>query len=175
MSNRRTREMKAISPSMVAVTALIAALAAACASARLGPGYALYPNPQNRFPDDRVAKLVGPIGSVDGRDVSALSAQGVVFDLLPGCHVAQLNGDMIRTNDYVTWVGPIPRFVFALRMKAGHRYFIRREIIRGIDSTSGRVIAIAHEEDSAGASTPLSPVQKGEDIRACEDWAARGP
>jgi len=118
-----------------------------------------------------VARLVGPIGLVDGRDVAA---QGEVFDLLPGCHVVQLYGDMARSNGYVTLLGPVPRFVFALRMKAGRRYFIRREFVQNMSSTTGRVVAIAEEEDSARARTALSPARNDNDIRACKEWEGEG-
>jgi hypothetical protein len=113
---------------------------------------------------------VGPIGSVDGKDVSA---QGDVFDLLPGCHIVQLHGDMARSNGNFYWVGTVPRFVFALRMKAGHRYILRREFVQDMSSMTGRIVAFAHEEDSAGASSPLSPVQRSDDIRVCKEWDPR--
>src|ERR1700690_3892244 len=131
-------------------TALAAAITfvTACAPAPLGPGYPLYPDPQSRLPDDRVARLVGPIGSVDGKEVSA---QGDGFDLLPGCHIVQLHGDMARSNGNFYWVGPVPRFIFALRMKAGHRYILRREFVQDMSSTTGSIVALAREEDSAGA------------------------
>jgi hypothetical protein len=151
------------------VLALGVAFATSCTPAPLGPGYPLYPNPQLRRSDDRVSRLVGPIGSVDGQDVSA---QGEVFDLLPGCHVVQLHGEMNRNNGNAFWVGPVPRFVFALRMKAGHRYIIWREFIQNMSSTTGRVVAFAHEEDSAGDKTPLSPIQSRDEIRACKEWGS---
>lgn len=155
----------------VPTVGLAFAFAISCAPAPLGPGYPLYPDPQSRRPDASVARLVGPIGSVDGRDVSD---QGDVFDILPGCHVVQLHGEMARSNGQVTWRGPVPRFVFALRMKAGRRYVIRREFVTGMSSTTGRVVVIAQEEDSAGATTPLSPIQSRDDVRACKEWETRG-
>ena len=154
-----------------AASAFALAFAASCSPARLGPGYPLYPDPQVRRPEGSVARLVGPIGSVDGRDVPA---QTDVFDLLPGCHVVQLNGDMARGNNYVAWMGTTPRFVFALRMTAGHTVVIRREIVPDMSSTTGRVVVIAQDQEPAGASTDLSPIQSGDDIRACKEWESRG-
>ena len=172
MKTRAAPKSSRTAPSACVATASAAAVAlvTSCAPAPLGPGYPLYPDPQSRLPDARVARLVGPIGSVDGKDVSA---QGDVFDLLPGCHIVQLHGDMARSNGNFYWVGPVPRFVFALRMKAGHRYILRREFVQDMSSTTDSIVAFAHEEDSAGASSPLSPVQRSDDIRVCKEWDPR--
>jgi hypothetical protein len=81
---------------------------------------------------------------------------------------------MARSNGNFYFVGPVPRFVFALRMKAGHRYILRREFVQNMSSTTGRIVAFAHEEDSTGASSPLSPIQHSDDIRVCKEWDPRG-
>ena len=155
----------------LAVACVALAFVAGCTPRDAGPGYPLYLNPQNRLPASQVARLAVPIGSVDGRDVSA---QGEVFDLLPGCHVVQLHGEMAQSNAYVAWSGRVPRLLFALRMKAGRTYVIRREIVQDMNATTGRVVVIAYEEDSSGKSTPLTPVQSAMEIQACKERESRG-
>jgi hypothetical protein len=151
---------------LTAAAASIFALAASCSPAQLGPGYPLYPDPQNRQADDAVARLVEQIGSVDGQDVSG---RGQVFDLLPGCHVVELHGEMQRTNTYVTWVGQMPNSVVELRMKAGHRYFIHRELIQDMGSRTGKIVVIGQDEDRTGGSTMFSPTPVRGDFRSCTE------
>ena len=41
-----------------------------------------------RLPPNQVADLNGPIGKIDGREVNGLGGR---FDLLPGCHIVELD------------------------------------------------------------------------------------
>lgn len=151
-------------PRLAAGISLLVALTASCAAPfEEAPGIALYPNPEVRRPPDAVARLFGPIGSVDGREV-----QGDAFDLLPGCHVVALHTQMARDNGYVAWSGQAPATVFAIRMRPGHRYIIRREIAENMGGHSGRIVLFARDEDSKGASVPFGPAQSAGDVHACK-------
>jgi hypothetical protein len=139
------------------------------------PGYPLYPNPETRLARGAVARLVGtcsgpeclsPIASIDGHDITSL---GGSFDLLPGCHLVELRRNVVESNMYVAWTGFMPATLFAMRMSAGHRYIIRREIVQGIGG-QGRLTVSALDEDPAGASTPLAPARGAEDIASCQAW-----
>jgi hypothetical protein len=153
-------------PLLAARVSLLVVLTASCAQTfEETPGIALYPNPEVRRPPDAVARLFGPIGSVDGGEV-----QGDAFDLSPGCHVVQLHIQMNRTNGYVAWSGRVPATVFAIRMRPGHRYIIRREIVENMGGQSGRIVLFASDEDSKGTSAPLVPARGAEDIEACRQW-----
>jgi len=138
------------------------------------PGYPLYPNPQNRLSADVVARLAGtcsgpecspPIQFVDGKDVSPY---GSAFDLLPGCHIVQLGSNFVASTMYVSFHGG-GGGVFALRMEAGHRYVIRRDIVENPGS-GARVVITAREEDAHGASTPIEPAHDPAEITACREW-----
>src|SRR5690242_21875374 len=85
------------------------------------PAVPLYPNGETaRLRAGQVADLVGPIGKIDGRDVSGLGGR---FDLLPGCHVVELsrrsdnNSYGLSGGVYLT--GSFPATFYALRMRAG--------------------------------------------------------
>lgn len=148
-------------------------LATACAaSAGEVPGYALYPNPQIRLPADRVAHLAGtctggdclpPIKLIDGRDVSTY---GQAFDLLPGCHVVALETNLAEGNMHVSWRGSYVPMVYALRMKAGDRYVIQRDIVQNM-GFGARVVTTAREEDAQGTSTPIQRAGSADEIAAC--------
>lgn len=151
------------------------AMAGGCAPRAEGPGYPLYPNPQNALSRDQVAQLVGvcsgmectpPIGSVDGQDVSTL---GGTFDLLPGCHVVQLQERVIEANPMVMWSGSGPRVLFAMKMRAAHRYVIKRDIIMDMGSR-GRMVMSAKEEAPDGNSSELLPARSSDEIRECQEW-----
>ena len=128
-----------------------ALLALACHPGVAPRGLPLYPNASaTPLPRAAVAELMGPIGKVDGRVVLD---QGGTFELLPGCHVVELdqrpvNSDNLSGSVYLT--GQFPVTIYAIRMKAGASYIIRRYV--SADST-GPMIPIkltAQEEDASG-------------------------
>jgi len=134
------------------------------------PGVPLYPNGQaTRLPRSQIAQVAGPIAKIDGKDVVD---QGGLFDLLPGCHVVELDrriqADSYALSNAAYWTGQLSATIYALRMKAGARYVIRREIFS--EGQMGRVVLSAHEEEASGAATDLFPVSSAEDIKACKDW-----
>jgi hypothetical protein len=96
-----------------------AALLAGCI-VRGGDSHPLYPGPERS--QTEVARLVGPIGEVDGQDVSKL---GKAFALLPGCHVAKLarkTGAINTLGGGGGYVANLPPALYAFRMQAGHTY-----------------------------------------------------
>src|SRR4029079_8726250 len=104
--------------------------ALACRPALDAPGVPLYPNAATRrLHRSQVAQVSGPIGSIDGRDLRDL---GGPFDLLPGCHIVELDLRVTRTpfptSGGAYWSGQFPRTIYAIRMKASARYLIRRTI-----------------------------------------------
>jgi hypothetical protein len=133
------------------------------------PTMPLYPNAAAvRLPPAQVATLIGPIARVDDRDVADL---GGPFDLLPGCHVIELtrqipnNGYGLSTGVYGT--GQLPVAVFALPMKAGARYVLRRDLVPAGNGMARRLVFSAREELPGGAATDLSPSFAWADVAAC--------
>jgi hypothetical protein len=145
----------------------IAALALGCLGSE-APGIPLYTSATGaRLPPDQVASLIGPIARVDDRDVADL---GGPFDLLPGCHVVELtrqvpnNGYGMTTGVYFS--GQLPVAVFALPMKAGARYVIRRDLAPTGNGMARR-IAFSAREELPGGGTDLSPSFAWDDVAAC--------
>jgi hypothetical protein len=141
------------------------------------PAIALYPNAAAvRLPPAQVATLVGPIARVDDREVADL---GGPFDLLPGCHVVELtrqipnNGFGLSTGVYGS--GQLPVAVFALPMKAGARYVLRRDLVPAGTGMGRRLVFSAREELPGGAATDLSPSAAWSDVVACRTAGATPP
>jgi hypothetical protein len=135
-------------------------------------GVPLYPNAATvRLPHNQVAQVIGPIAKVDDQEVGD---QGGVFDLLPGCHIVELDRQMPASSygvsNAVYFSGQLRAVTFALRMKAGARYVIRRDMVSTGSSMTGRVVLSAREEDANGGATDLEPVKTLDDIAACKDW-----
>jgi hypothetical protein len=134
------------------------------------PGIPLYPNgATTRLPRNQIAQVAGPIAKVDGQDMGDQSGP---FDLLPGCHIVDLdtrppaNAFALSSGTY--WSGQFPPTTYAFRMKPGARYVIQRDI--QTDGTGpGRVNLSAREELPTGAVTDLLPVKSADDIKACKD------
>jgi hypothetical protein len=149
---------------------VFATLALGCLASE-PPAIALYPNAAaGRLPPGQVATLAGSIARVDGRDVADL---GGPFELLPGCHVVELirqipnNGYGLSAGVYGT--GQLPVAIFALPMKAGARYVLRRDLVPAGNGMGRRLILSAREELPGGAATDLSPSAAWADIVACRD------
>jgi hypothetical protein len=150
--------------------AAAALFAVACAPSMDLPGYPLYPVAGARLPREQIARLFGPIASVDGRDVATL---GNAFEVLPGCHVVLTRGDAVESTNYVAVIGhPNGRF-FALTVKPGYTYIVKREIQDQLSTMYLRSDTFAEEHDAAGAQTQiLQPVHKPDELAACRDDAA---
>jgi hypothetical protein len=149
----------------------VASLIVACRTADV-PGVPLYPNGATTpLPRARIAQVAGPIATIDGKDVAD---QGGLFDLLPGCHVVVLDQrlapDSYSLSSGSYWTGQAPRTTYALRMQAGARYIIRRDVQS--EGQMGRLVLTAREELANGATTDLTPATSVEDLRSCKEWAA---
>jgi hypothetical protein len=154
----------------------LTALALGCLASE-APAVPLYPNAAAApLPPGRVADVMGPIGKIDGRDVSGLGGR---FDLLPGCHVVELERQSDNNNYSLTGgiylTGSYPAVTYFLRMRAGGRYIIRRDAVtEGIGQTVRTVLA-AREEMPDGAVTDLAPAQSAAELSACKAWEATLP
>jgi hypothetical protein len=147
-----------------AVSIVAALLAPACIT-RAGEARPLYPG--ERRPTAEVARLSGPIGSVDGQDVSQL---GKSFALLPGCHIVQpaskiAEVDTTGPNAYVARVPP--NIVYAMRMQAGHTYELEVRPRENTGQTSTDATIRAWDRDGAGHATPVAPVAANADLQTC--------
>jgi hypothetical protein len=147
-----------------------ALLTLACHPGVLPRGMPLYANASATLPPRAaVAQLIGPIGTVDGRDVFE---QGGVFELLPGCHVVELDrrplnsaNNSVAGSVYVS--GQFPLITYAIRMKAGASYVIRRDLPASGMGDMVRLQLSAQEEDANGKVTELNPTQSADEIHAC--------
>jgi hypothetical protein len=132
------------------------------------PGVPLYPNGSEttRLPRSEIAMVAGPIAKIDGQDVGD---QGGRFELLPGCHVVELDRRMVPDGNNLSggmyWTGQFPSTTYAIRMKAGARYDIRRDIFA--DGQTGRIVLSARSEEASGAMADLVPATSEEEIAAC--------
>ena len=138
------------------------------------PAVPLYPNGDTtRLPPNQVADLMGPIGKIDGREVGGLGGR---FDLLPGCHIVELDRQSDNSSYSLTGAvyltGSFPATTYALRMQAGARYFIKRDTISEGVGVTVRVVLSAREEAPGGAVTDLSPATSLNDVKACRAWGA---
>jgi hypothetical protein len=151
----------------------LATLALGCLASE-PPAVPLYPNGETtRLPANQVADLMGPIEKIDGRAVGDMGGR---FDLLPGCHLIELD----RQSDNSTYsltsgvylTGSFPATTYALRMQAGARYFIQRQTVtEGVGATV-RMVLSAREEAPGGAVTDLAPATSMDDLKACKAWEA---
>jgi hypothetical protein len=151
----------------------VALFAPACRPSGDARGVPLYPNSgTTRRLRGHVAQVMGPIATIDGRD---LLGQGGWFELLPGCHVVELDSrvaaDGYALSGGVYLSGQFASTTYAMRMKAGARYVIRRDLSEGIGQTI-RATLSAREEQADGTATDLVPAKSAEDIKACRDWAS---
>ena len=107
-----------------ALLSSVAALGIGCHPGVEPANIPLYPNAAStRFPRTEVAELIGPIAKVDEQEVEG---RGNGFELLPGCHVVELDrqmqSDAFSLSSGAYWSGQFPQTIYAMRMKAGARY-----------------------------------------------------
>jgi len=148
----------------------VALLALACHPGVAPRGVPLYSNVSaTPLPRTAVAELMGPVGKVDGRDVME---QGGTFELLPGCHVVELDHRPLNSdnpNGHVRLSGQFPLTTYAIRMKAGASYTIRRNLVSGGMGMMIRIQQSAQEEDAGGKVTELNPMKSVDEIHECNN------
>jgi hypothetical protein len=145
----------------------LAAVSLACLREVAEMGAPLYPNGETtRLPLEQVAQVTGPIGKIDEKVVAGQSGW---FDLLPGCHVVELDRRVVADGYALSgaryWTGQFSTTIYAIHMKQGARYVIQRQIYS--DGNSNRVILSAREEGAGGAIAELAPAKSGEEIAVC--------
>jgi hypothetical protein len=105
-----------------------------------------------------------PIKMVDGVDVLA---KGWTFELLPGCHVVELDVRARGPSYSGPLVPPLVPTTFIFPMKAGYSYLVETEWVRDM----GRYVPILHgwEQDSTGKqTTTFQPVPSAGAAHGCE-------
>jgi len=150
-------------------SALLLVVGLAGCIGREGRGVPLYGDGQSLRPRGEVARLVGPIAYVDGRDVTSL---GGTLELLPGCHVVEIGGrtgqvDIMRGG----WAATLPNLGYAFRMQGGHSYVIelRHDPTLGQGpQASGRIVA--YEQDPEGSVIYVPWVRGRAAVEACRQW-----
>jgi hypothetical protein len=158
------------SAARAAVLAAGALLVPACI-VHEGEPYPLYPGSESPRPASEVARLFGPIATIDGQDVSRL---GKSFALLPGCHKVRLLekvGEISATNNG-GYVGTIGTVIFALSMKANYVYEIDIQV-RNVTGPVGRLMIQAWERAADGSSArPIAPARTDQDFEDCRKGPA---
>jgi hypothetical protein len=106
-----------------------------------------------------------PIKMVDGVDVLA---KGWTFELLPGCHVVELDVRARGPSYSGPLVPPLVPTTFIFTMKAGYSYLVETEWVRDM----GRYVPVLHhgrEQDSTGKQTAtFQPVPSTGAAHGCE-------
>ena len=141
-------------------------LVAACI-VRGGTARPLYPGAER--PPAEVARLIGPIGEVDGQDVSR---QGKAFSLLPGCHIVKLahkTGEINKLGGSGGYVATLPGWIYAFRMQATHTYEIEI-VIDPVTGPTGTMTIRAWDRDVNGGALELSPAKSTFEIDDCMKW-----
>jgi hypothetical protein len=141
-------------------------LLSACVPGLATTAYPLYPKVGGGPGADKVALLRGPIAFVDGNSVAG---KGSTFELLPGCHVVQLQRNVGAGSEGGAWSATIPQIVFAFQMKPAHTYAVRTQ---ADDSGGpyGRLEIFAQEYAPDGSRTRV-PLAGDYEINACKTWA----
>ena len=137
-----------------------------------GEAHPLYPNPEQARAPREIARLIGPIGSVDGQDVKGL---GKSFALLPGCHVVMLaeKTGQINNGGIGGYVASLPQhMVWAFRMEAQHAYEIDVQIDRSSGPT-GPLVIHAWDRDQQGGAKEVAPIRTTLEVDACRKWTPR--
>jgi hypothetical protein len=156
------------SSSAASAAITIALLLAGCIAHGAEP-HPLYPNPEVRRPAEQVARVFGPIASIDGEDVHRL---GRSFSVLPGCHIVQLLKKVgsINTSNGGGYVGITGGAVFALRMRANFTYEIDVQV-QSVTGPVGQLAIQAWERPADGSSaTAIAPAKSAEEIADCQRW-----
>ena len=148
-------------------SAVAAVLGFAACIVRGGTTRPLYPGAER--PPAEVARLIGPIGEVDGQDVSHA---GKAFSLLPGCHIVKLahkTGEINKLGGSGGYVATLPGSIYAFRMQATHTYEIE-VVIDPVTGPTGTLTIRAWDRDANGGALELSPARSTPEIDDCLTW-----
>jgi hypothetical protein len=149
------------------VLVMCAALGAGCRKAGTASGYPLYPNSGATLGLEKVARIEGPIFTIDDQRVAA---KGRVFDVLPGCHVVVMENNVTVGSSEGGVAANVGHVVFAFETKPGYSYSIRLEFADSTGPyTTGRIKA--RERSPSGAVAFLHPAHGQQDIEDCRSWA----
>lgn len=123
-------------------------------------------------PTAEVARLSGPIATVDGVDVSSV---GTSFSLLPGCHVVELRRKIGEGSTSGAWSTELRYTRYAFRMRAGSSYEIDVQLqpgnaAMGSANVGGVTIEAVERGPSGKIVGVIPPVQKPAQIDACVAW-----
>ena len=152
-----------------ASAAVVAALLIPACITREARPYALYPNPEQARPPQDVARLVGPIGSVNGRDVSRL---GKSFAVEPGCHELKLARKVAEVNTVnpTGYVATLPPDVtYVLNMQAGHSYEFEVHVRGNAGPTTTDAYVTGWDRDPQGHGTAIPEPAPNAPPQSCED------
>jgi hypothetical protein len=147
---------------------LMLLVVAGCHATRASSGYPLYAKVGDGPGRDKVAMLYGPVGTVDGTNVSH---RGQTFELLPGCHIVTAQRNVGQGSASGAWAANLGRMVWAFEMKAGHTYKISVDF-QDSSSPTGRVFIDAREQAPNGSMARVPFASSDTDIEACRRWAA---
>ncbi len=135
----------------------------------VGEAHPLYPDPEETRAPRELARLSGPIGSVDGQDVKGL---GRSFALLPGCHVVQLaeKTGQLNNGGVGGYVATLPQHtVWAFRMEAQHAYEIEVEL-ENRNGPTGPITIRAWDRNQQGGATEVAPIRDTQEVADCRKW-----
>ena len=134
---------------------------------RGGQAHPLYPGAPR--PPGEVARLSGPIATIDDQDVAQY---GKVFALLPGCHVVKLAAKTGETSSTGGggYVANLPSAVYAFRMRPAHVYEIDVKFDGQGGPTVGQVTIRAWDHDANGAAVEVAPAGSDAEIDDCLKW-----
>jgi hypothetical protein len=153
---------------------LLAATAGAACSHFQPVPQPLYPGAAR--PNAEVARLSGPVATVDGL---AVPEKASLFALLPGCHVVELQPRIGEGSVSGAWSAEIRHRTYVFDMKAGSSYEIDVQLQQGKDalgsSTVGGAKLKAVERDARGAVVAtFAPARNPAEIAACRVSAEAG-
>ena len=148
--------------------ALAPCLGLGCIAGSQAAEHPLYSEDDGPVPRERVARLVGYVQSVDGRDVSEL---GGAYLLLPGCHLVLTPSEWGLSDPHSAVTAHTGHWPFVLLMRAGRQY--RIEVQSGaISGPVGSLSIKAYEQDADGKELGVFGPAQGDALQQCRDQLA---
>jgi len=129
--------------------------------------YPLYPKPEVRRDPGTIARLTGPVATVDGMEVAD---KGMTFDLLPGCHLVTLLREIGESNGNAAWMADLPLWVFAFKMRGGFIYSIEYQLRMGSAQHGSMAMSALERSGSGDVVGSFSPISSNQDVEDCRQW-----